>query len=78
MDAPPEKEKRDPAGIAPVSNTRSPQDRFDRRLQASLARRLNRVAAISEVMPCVLAVTFAQGISHSQRSLLAKWNGDKQ
>jgi hypothetical protein len=78
MNAP--KEKRRTCYSAPLSNTKRLTDyRPTQSFQDLLARRLDRVGSVAELMPRVLAITFAQGISHSQRSReLAKWNGDKQ
>ena len=59
---PPPKKRRDPARIAPLVNTETSQAYPQHsELQAWLERRLGRVAAISELMPRVLAITLLQG-----------------
>jgi hypothetical protein len=68
MNGPPRK-GRDPARIAPLANTETAQT-YPRHseLQASLKRRLGRVAAISELMPRVLAITLAQGTTPRRKA----------
>ena len=57
----PQKQKRAPAKSALRNAELLAAYHSAQRLQTSLARRLHRVAPISEIMPRVLAITFAQG-----------------
>jgi len=47
--------------VPPKEKRASESAKYNRRLQASLATRMNRVCSIAELMPRVLAITFAQG-----------------
>ena len=61
MNAPPKKGR--DHHIAPLLTKLNSAREYNtaQRLQDSLARRLNRVASVTELMPRVLAVTFARG-----------------
>jgi hypothetical protein len=68
MNDPPRK-GRDPAGIAPLSDTETGQA-YPRHseFQASLERRLGRVAAISELMLRVLAITLSKALHRGEEA----------
>jgi hypothetical protein len=60
-----QKEKRRTCYSAPLSNTKRLTDyRPTQSFQYLLARHLNRVASVAELMPRVFAITLAQGTSH--------------
>jgi hypothetical protein len=65
----PPKKGRDPGRIAPLVKTET-EEAYARHsaFQASLERRLGRVAAISELMPRVLAITLAQGTTPRRKA----------